>query len=95
MNNEQKSWLNHVVFLNPVNVRSITAMLGSEDEARRAFQWFESEGSVRDYQQRTYRVIEYVRSRLADYLEVVDPERFEALKSKGEKVSAAEKRDQP
>ena len=95
MNNEQKSWLNHVIFLNRVNVRSMTAMLGSEDEARRAFQWFESEGSVRDHQHRTYQVIEYVRSRLADYLEVVDPERFEALKSKGEKVSAAEKRDQP
>ena len=71
----------------------MTAMLGDEAEARRAFQWFESEGSVRDHRDRTYHVIEYVRSRLADYLQVVDPERFEALKARGEKVSAAEIRE--
>ncbi|MBK6335595.1 MAG: hypothetical protein IPF60_07430 [Betaproteobacteria bacterium] len=44
MSEEQKCWLDHVLFLNRVNIRSMIAMLGDEAEARRAFQWFESEG---------------------------------------------------
>lgn len=90
MNDEQKRWLDHVLFLNRVNVRTMTAMLGDEAEARRAVHWFESEGSVRDHRDRTFHVIEYVRSRLADYLQVIDPERFETLHVRGEKASAAE-----
>jgi hypothetical protein len=90
MNDEQKHWLDHVLFLTRVNVRSMTAMLGTEAEARQALHWFEGEGSVRDHRDRAFRVIEYVRSRLADYLQVIDPDRYDTLREAGERISAGE-----
>jgi hypothetical protein len=76
---EQKRWLDHALFLEKVNVETFTHALGNVEEARRAMAWFESDGSVRDAQGRVFRVREYVRSRLADYLEVTDPARFRDL----------------
>jgi hypothetical protein len=76
---EQKRWLDHALFLEKVNVETFAHALGDAAEARRAMDWFEGDGSVRDAQGRVFRVREYVRSRLVDYIEVTDPARFREL----------------
>ncbi len=45
--------------------------------------WFQAEGSVRDTTTPAFRVREYVRSRLADYLKLTDPDRHADLERKG------------
>lgn len=82
MAEEQKRWLYHALFLPKVNVETLASSLGSDDEARRAMQWFEGDGSVRDAQGRAFRVRPYVRSRLADYLEATDPACFRGLQAR-------------
>lgn len=83
---EQRRWLDHALFLPRVNVETFAAMLGDGEEARRAMQWFEGDGSVRDAQGRVFKVREYVRSRLADYLEAIDPARFRDLQARAGQV---------
>jgi len=83
---EQKRWLYHALFLAKVNVDTFAATLGGEDEGRRAMQWFEGDGSVRDAQGRAFRVRPYVRSRLGDYLEATDPSRFRDLQARAQAV---------
>lgn len=82
MSEEQRRWLCHALFLPKVNVETFASSLGSDAEARRAMQWFEGDGSVRDAQGRAFRVRPYVRSRLADYLEATDPPSFRDLQAR-------------
>jgi hypothetical protein len=85
---EQKRWLDHALFLEKVNVESFAHALGDAEEARRAMDWFESDGSVRGAQGRVFRVREYVRSRLVDYMEVTDPARFRELGTRSKHTAA-------
>ena len=88
LNDDQKRWLEHALFMPQVNVETFTRALGDVDEARRAMHWFEGDGSVRDAQGRAFRVREYVRSRLADYLQATDPARFRELNSRANQIQA-------
>jgi hypothetical protein len=83
MSEREKGWLQHALFLNEVNIRTLREMLGNEQEAAEAFRWFEREGSVRDTHGNAFRVREYLRSRLIDYLQVSDPDHCELLRQKG------------
>ena len=82
MSDDQKRWLEHALFLDVIHVRSLRGMLGSDAEAHEAFRWFECDGSVRDTVGTPFRVREYLRSRLVDYLRVSDPDRCEELESR-------------
>src|SRR5713226_6992087 len=84
MSDHEKGWLQHTLFLEAVNIRTLQGMVGNEQEAVKAFRWFEREGSVRDTSGNTFRVREYLRSRLIDYLRVSDPDQCEQLRRKGE-----------
>ena len=84
MSQRERGWLQHALFLDEVNVRTLRAMIGNEEEAAEAFNWFQCEGSVRDTSASIFRVREYLRSRLIDYLRVSDPDRSEELRRKGE-----------
>ena len=86
MSDRQKGWLQHALFLDEVNVRTMQAMIGDEEQGAEAFNWFQSDGSVRDTAAATFRVREYLRSRLIDYLRVSDPDRYEQLQRKGQLV---------
>lgn len=88
LNDEQKRWLEHALFMQQVNVETFAHALGDVAEARRAMRWFEGDGSVRDAQGRAFRVREYVRSRLADYLQASDPARFRELNSRSRQLQA-------
>ena len=68
MSDREKGWLQHAMFLDEVNIRTLRAMVGDEEEGEEAFRWFEREGSVRDTSGSAFRVREYLRSRLIDYL---------------------------
>ena len=59
------------------------AMIGDEEQGRKRFNWFPREGSVRDTSTSHFRVHEYLRSRLIDYLRVCDPARHEQLQQNG------------
>ncbi len=48
MSDRQKGWLQYALFLDEVNVGTMQAMLGKEDEGAEAFNWFQGNGSVRD-----------------------------------------------
>jgi len=82
LNEEQKCWLDHALFLPKVNVETFTAALGDRGEAKRAMKWFECDGSVRDAQGKAYCVRPYVLSRLVDYLEATDPDRARELRAR-------------
>lgn len=83
MSDREKEWLKQTLFLTEVNKRTLQAMLGTEQEAADAQKWFEAEGSVRDTTGGAFRVREYLRSRLVDYLQASDPDQAAQLKQKG------------
>ncbi|WP_337319811.1 hypothetical protein [Variovorax sp. CCNWLW186] len=74
MNDEERRWLAHALILDKVDIRQFRTVLGDEQEARRAFAWFEGDASVRDPEGKTFKVREYLRSRLFDYIELSDPD---------------------
>jgi|GEM_PF-1557095 len=82
LNEEQKCWLDHALFLPKINVETFTAALGDREEAKRAMKWFECDGSVRDAQGKAYCVRPYIHSRLVDYLEATDPDRARELQAR-------------
>lgn len=84
MNDQQKKWLQHILFLDEINIRTLQNMLDNEREASEVFNWFQHEGSIRDTSGTAFRVREYLRSRLVDYLQISDPDRCEQLQKKGE-----------
>ena len=87
LSNEQKRWLYHALHLPAVNVETFAAVLGEEAEARRAMDWFQGDGSVRDAQGKAFRVRPYVRSRLADYLAATDPAFARALQARAQPLA--------
>jgi hypothetical protein len=84
MSDREKGWLQHALFLDEVNIRTLRCMIGNEQEAVEAFRWFEREGSVRDTTGSCFRVREYLRSRLMDYLRVSNPDQCKQLQCKGD-----------
>ena len=86
MSDEQKRWLQATLFLDEVNIRTLRCMVGSAEEAKQAFRWFEREGSVRDTTGSPFRVREYLRSRLIDYIRVSDPDRYDELRRSGQQA---------
>lgn len=86
MNEEQKKWLSYAIFMAEVNRNTFQAALGDLNEGDRAWQWFENEGSVRDTRGLPYRVNEYIRSRIDDYLKITDPENYERCKDASVRV---------
>jgi hypothetical protein len=85
MSDRERTWLQYTLFLDEVNIRTLRGMVGNEQEAVEAFRWFEREGSVRDTSGSAFRVREYLRSRLIDYLRVSDPDRCEELRERAAK----------
>lgn len=79
MDSEQRRWLSHALVLDSVDVRQYRLMLGDDAEARRAFDWFQNDPSVRDPHGTTFRVREYLRSRLLDYIKLSDPDHYDDL----------------
>lgn len=84
MNEQQKNWLKHVLFLNEINIYTLQKMFENKNEASAVFEWFQQEGSIRDTYGSVFRVREYLRSRLIDYLQISDPESCDLLRRKGE-----------
>lgn len=89
MGDREKRWLDQMIFLDEVNIRTLRAALEEPSEAEEAFRWFEREGSVRDTVGATFRVREYLRSRLVDYLRASDPDRCDALERRARGGGAA------
>jgi len=89
MSDREKKWLDSTLFLDAVNIRTLRCTLDNEKEAAEVFKWFEREGSVRDTSGRSFRVREYIRSRLIDYLRESDPDRCLELQRKGQLVMNA------
>jgi hypothetical protein len=79
LSDREKGWLQHTLFLEEVNIRTLQGMLDDEQQAKEAFKWFKCEGSVRDTISKVFRVREYLRSRLIDYLRISDPDYCEHL----------------
>lgn len=80
MSEEEKKWLGYAIYMEDVNLSKFQYVLKNEEEGRRAWKWFESEGSVRDTRSPKFKVNQYLRSRLIEYLELTDPRGTEALK---------------
>lgn len=82
MTEEQRDWLSKILFLDDVNIRTLCSVTESEEEARSAYRWFETEGSVRDTSASTFTVRPYLRTRLLDYLKISDPDLFDRMSRK-------------
>jgi hypothetical protein len=82
MSDQQKIWLQQVLFLDAINQNTLEIILNDAEEANLAFEWFKNEGSVRDTTSKKFRVREYLRSRLLDYLEISTPKQYNRLKQR-------------
>lgn len=81
LSEKQKKWLEPILFMDDVNIESLGKVLGKSSEAKAALDWFQSEASLRDPSTQRFKVREYVRVRLRQYLEISNPERFRELSS--------------
>jgi hypothetical protein len=80
----EKEWLHHVLFLDKVNIRILGNMLGDKYSPEEVQNWFEGEGSIRDTSGKGFRVREYIRSRLIEYISERDPDLYLAMQHKGQ-----------
>ena len=78
----QKVWLEQILFLDVVNKNHLNHQLDDPAETDSVFAWFQSEGSVRDTMGADFRLREYLRSRLLDYLRITDPDRYAVLRNR-------------
>lgn len=79
MSDEERRWLAHALTMEDVNIRQFRLALGDDSEAKRAQAWFEGDASIRDPHSQKFRVREYLRSRLLDYIEASDPDLHKEL----------------
>lgn len=80
----EKEWLHHVLFLDKVNIRILGYMLGDKYSPEEVQNWFEGEGSIRDTSGKGFRVREYIRSRLIEYISERDPDLYLSLQHKAQ-----------
>ncbi len=82
MTARQKMWLQRIIFIDTVNISSLSHVFETQEEVEAAFEWFKNEGSVRDPSGTEFKVRAYLRSRLLDYLQITDPDWHSTLKAK-------------
>lgn len=83
MNEYQKKWLEHVIYLNHVNTATLQNMLPADEDPEIVMNWFESEGSIRDPNACDFQVREFIRSRLCEYIKKREPKRHQELTERG------------
>jgi predicted NAD-dependent protein-ADP-ribosyltransferase YbiA (DUF1768 family) len=81
MSDEQRGWLEKVLFLDHVDKRTLRAFFSDPAEIDRVQDWFESEPSIRDPNSSLFRVRDQLKSRLKEYLSRKDPDRFDSLEA--------------
>jgi len=80
MNEAEREWLQYVIFLDEVNIKTLKAVLPEYISPKTVMNWFQKEGSIRDPNAEIYQVRKFIRSRLCDYIKKYDPERYEELR---------------
>jgi len=88
MSELEQEWLRLALFLDNVNVPSMESMLAEPGTADEAFKWFKREGSIRDPAAKTFRVREYLRSRLIEYERLCNPKNCEELEQRARPLNA-------
>ncbi len=78
----QKLWLEQILFFDVINKNHFARQLDNSSETDIVFALFQTEGSVRDTMGTDFRLREYLRSRLLDYLRITDPDRYTALRNR-------------
>jgi hypothetical protein len=79
MTEQQQRWLEVALFLERVDKETLSWYFDDCEQVDQVYRWFESEGSVRDTQAPVFKVKEYLRTRLLDYLRVKDPAKYRRL----------------
>jgi hypothetical protein len=79
MSEEQRNWLEPLLFLDDINKRSLRSFFQDPEEISRVQEWFESEPSIRDPSASTFCIRPQLRRRLKEYLNRKDPDRFDTL----------------
>jgi len=82
MSEEQRGWLEKVLFLDHVDKRTLRTFFDDPAEIDRVQEWFESEPSIRDPNSSLFKVRDQLRSRLKEYLNRKDPDRHDELAAK-------------
>ncbi len=82
MSDEQRGWLDRLLFLDDVNKRTLRTFFDDPATIDRVQEWFEAEPSIRDPGAQTFRVREQLRQRLKEYLRRKDPDRADELAAK-------------
>ncbi len=75
----QKRWLDHLSFLDEVNLDTIPRVLPAED-VKEILEWFQKEGSIRDELAPKWTVRPFVRTRVLKYLESISPSESNRLR---------------
>jgi len=79
MSDEQRGWLEKVLYLDHVDKRTLRVFFTDPAEIDRVQEWFESEPSIRDPSSSLFRVRDQLKSRLREYLNRKDPDRHDQL----------------
>jgi hypothetical protein len=79
MSDEQRCWLEKALFLDHIDKRTLRVFFADAAEIDRVQEWFESEPSIRDPSSSHFKVRDQLRTRLREYLNRSDPDRYDAL----------------
>lgn len=79
MNESQKNWLSYALLMPSINSEKFEAILGSKEEGLQAWNWFKNEGSIRNAD---FKVNEYLRSRLEEFLKIDDPAKHRYIRER-------------
>lgn len=82
MTEQQKLWLEYCIFLDHINIDSLTKMTESSSEAAEILKWFENEASIRSTTSTSYTVRSFLRKKLIEYLKARNPSRAESLSAR-------------
>lgn len=78
MSPTQRRWLEHLCFLDQINMETIPRVLPDGD-AKEVHEWFRQEGSIRDVNSSVWLVRPFVRTRVLKYFQSIDPAEFRKL----------------
>lgn len=95
MSPQERGWLHQALYMDTVNQDTLAEVLGSEELGVAAYNWFQREGSILDPVQRgpagEPQLLEFVRSRLCEYLQMRSPKQVAELRQR----AVAALQDQP
>lgn len=76
LSENQKEWLHQIIFLDEINVESVSKLGFSKEESLIITDWFQKEASLRDQHTKKFRFTPFAKSRILEFFKITDPNNF-------------------